>query len=271
MYKINPINNFTDQILDEFDGCIYLIKGDKKALVIDTGMSREKLKPYIDQLVSTPYQVVFTHGHVDHIGQSKDFDNIYMSHLDLDVYKEHMKENNDPNDRFNTIGLSFQNPSSIKNIHDGEIISLGDHEVLVVSCFGHTPGSLLFVDLKEHTVFTGDAIGSGCGVWMQVDFALHLKDYYQSLKNAISILESHGVDESWLFLGGHAYQEYQSRVSDYNRLDINLMKDMMTLCKLLLRGNASYQEVITREFSTGKPYYARYNKAEMIFTLGQLK
>ena len=69
MYKINPINNSIYQILDEFDGCIYLIKGDKKSLVIDTGMSREKLRPIIEQLTTTPYQVVLTHGHVDHIEQ----------------------------------------------------------------------------------------------------------------------------------------------------------------------------------------------------------
>ena len=42
---------------------------------------------------------------------------------------------------------------------------------------GHTPGSVAFYDEKRNLLFTGDAIGSGIGVWMIVPGGLTLSEY----------------------------------------------------------------------------------------------
>lgn len=267
-YKIEHLNLSIVRILDDTDGCIYLIKGFNRALVIDTGMCRENLKDIIDDLVETDYDVVLTHGHIDHIGRSQEFNNVYMSFNDLNVYEEHTHLSNNPNDQFNTVGLCFKKSTLIKDMPHS--FHLGNKVVYCIPCFGHTPGSYIFVDTVDHVVFTGDAIGSGCGVWMQVDHALSIYDYCLSLKYCLQKLEELNVDDSWLFLGGHAYQEYQSKVNGFNKLDINLLKDMITLCEKLLMNEISYHFIHTSEFSNGKPYYASYHKAEIIFTLSQL-
>ena len=270
IYKINQINDSTLQIIDEYDGCIYAIKGTQKGIVIDTGMSRDSLKPVIEDFIKTPYDVVLTHGHIDHIGRTQEFENIYMSSNDNHIYEEHTHLSQDPNDRFNTIGLAFQDIHHIHNIQEKQIFSLGDREIIAIPCFGHTPGSFLFADMKTHCLFTGDAIGSGCGVWMQVDNALSIQQYYESLNKTIDIFDDLNINKKWAFLGGHAYQEYQSQVSKYNALDMQLLYDMRTLCQKIIHNDVEFYDVKTREFSTGKPYYAVYKKAEMIFTLSQI-
>lgn len=267
-YQIKEINQQIIQILDSYNGCIYIIKGQKKSLVIDLGMDNEPIKPLLESYISTPYDVICTHGHIDHVGRSGEFDNIYMSYLDKQVYLDNYKMN-DPQDRFNILGLSLIDIENIKAIPNQ--FHLGDRIIHIINCFGHTPGSILVVDEKNKVVLTGDAIGSGCGVWMQVVHALSIKEYYHSLNQCLDKLQTLNVDEQWLFLGGHANQEYQSKVSEYNKLDINLLKDMIKLCNLLINHQIDYKNVHTREFPTGQPYYASYHKAEMIFPLSQLE
>lgn len=266
-YKINRLNNDIIQILDNDNNCIYIVKGKERSLVIDLGMDKASIRPVIEYITDTPYDVICTHGHIDHVGRSGEFDNIHMSLSDKDVYLDNYKMNN-PNDRFNILNLSLINYSKIKTIKN--TYDLGDRVIHIIDCFGHTPGSIILLDKKNKTIFTGDAIGSGCGVWMQIDYALSIKDYYHSLKKCYSELLKYHVDDSWLFLGGHAYQEYQSKVSEFNKFDIYLLEDMITVCQLLLENKIEYHEEQTREFSTGKPYYACYGKAEIIFTLSQL-
>ena len=44
-------------------------KRDEKGLLIDTGVGAGNLKEYIDKnIASKPYDVLLTHGHLDHIG-----------------------------------------------------------------------------------------------------------------------------------------------------------------------------------------------------------
>lgn len=261
-YKINRLNDDVIQILDAYYDCIYIIKGKNKALVIDLGMDDARIKPVIEYLVDTPYDIICTHGHYDHVGRSGEFDSLYMSLLDKDVYFDN--ERIVDNDK-----LSFIDYSKIKDMK--ECFCLGDRDIHIIKCYGHTPGSIIVLDEKNKMIFTGDAIGSGCGVWMQVDYALSIKEYFNNLRDCCDILEKYHVDDNWTFLGGHAYQEYQSKVSSFNKFDISLLKDMATLCKKLINNEIKYENVITAEFSTGKPYYASYNKAEIIFTLSQLK
>ncbi len=53
-------------------------------------------------------------------------------------------------------------------VSGGDVIELGGCPVRVLEMPGHTPGSVIFVDEGHKVVFTGDAVGSGVGVWMQL-------------------------------------------------------------------------------------------------------
>lgn len=78
------------------------------------------------------------------------------------------------------------------------------------------------------------------------------------------------MDESWNFYGGHPGQEKMSKVSEYNRPDINLMADMERLCGLVMDRKVEFTPADVMEFDEGKPYYARYKKAEMFFVLEKM-
>ena len=267
-YEVHVLNEDVVYIVDDFYGCLYFLKGRDLSLVIDLGMSREPLKPLIDKYITTPYKVVVTHGHLDHVGRSGEFEHIYMDEKDLEIYANNYKLG-DIDDMYNMDGLELCPIENIIPLPD--YFDLGDRKVYVVSCPGHTPGSVVFVDPKNRVVFTGDAIGSGCSVWMQVDYALDLYSYNQALKHCYYQLILLGVNDTWYFLGGHYGHEFHSKVASYNLLDIHIIENMIQLTQRLLEGKVNYRKIHATQFNTGQPYYANYHKAEIIFTLDQLK
>ena len=56
--------------IDEFDcGSIFVVVGDERALVLDTGTGIGDLRWVIEnRITDKPYDVVITHNHGDHIG-----------------------------------------------------------------------------------------------------------------------------------------------------------------------------------------------------------
>ena len=61
--------------IGEFDcASIFLLIGDEKAMVIDTGIGIGDLKGFIRTLTDKPLMVCFTHDHADHVGGASAFD-----------------------------------------------------------------------------------------------------------------------------------------------------------------------------------------------------
>ena len=260
MYKSEKINECTYKILDSYDEAMYLIIGSQKALLIDAGMEKDNLYDYISSMIAKPVILALSHGHIDHIGQSGSFENVYMNILDRDIYLSHMHMNVG---HFNSDGLNFKD---IDEIHDmPDFFDLGDRKIDVLSLGGHTPGSVIFVDQSQKMIFTGDAIGSGCGCWMQLDECLSIKQYHKNLVQVFEQLQDQHVDMTWHFYGGHDKQEYQSKVSDYNCLDIQLLMDMEQLCQKLIEHDIIFYDTNALKM-TYTPYYVSYQKAEMIVT-----
>lgn len=269
MYYIGVEKNQLIQLIDDYYDCTYILKGRDKSLVIDLGMSKDIIKPVLEEHITNEYDVVCTHGHIDHVGRSGEFDSIYMSLNDKEVYLDNFRFEQ-PRDRFtNTEGLDFIDYEKIKDMKTE--YDLGDRKIIAIPCFGHTAGCYILVDPVNKYIFTGDSIGAGCGVWMQVDRALSMKEYYNSLTFMYERLKELGADDSWYFFGGHAFQEYHSKVSEYNKFDIYLLEDLIELVYKLLHNDIEYVERKIRRFSTGQPYFAHYKKAELIFTLSQIE
>ena len=65
--------------LDEFGvAWCYLIEGDEKALLLDTGVGMGYLKKVVWQLTHKPLIVVNSHFHYDHAGGNLGFDEVYV-------------------------------------------------------------------------------------------------------------------------------------------------------------------------------------------------
>ena len=73
LYPMVQINRGTWEI-DEFDAAsIYLLEGEEKAMLIDTGMGIGDLRGAV---------VVHTHGHIDHTGNARQFEEVWTHPAD---------------------------------------------------------------------------------------------------------------------------------------------------------------------------------------------
>lgn len=260
VYEIKQIDDQLYTINDDKNDTCYVLIAQTKAMIIDLTEGKEPIKPIIEKITTLPCIIVATHGHGDHVGRSGEFDKLYMSLLDMDVFAWNTKVFDD---------LCLCTKEQIQELQDGDVFDLGGLHIEVVGLPGHTPGSMLFVCKEKQCVFTGDAIGSGCGVWMQLPHSTLIKEYQKSLQIASKRLELLGVNDHWKFYGGHDAQEYESKVSDYNRLDFQLLKDMEVLCKKILHGEVKVLPSKAKAFS-GPSLYAAYHKAEMIYSFNKV-
>ena len=150
----------------------YLLIGNKKALLIDTGLGVSDISSEINKITDKPTIAVPTHVHWDHIGGLRNFPEFYVHEFEREwingnfplpnafVYKMLVKDNNlteliKPDDY-----AVFQGtPSGI--LTDGEIIDLGDRKIKVLHTPGHSPGHICFFEEETGYLFTGDLIYNG--------------------------------------------------------------------------------------------------------------
>jgi glyoxylase-like metal-dependent hydrolase (beta-lactamase superfamily II) len=120
---------------------IYLLIGDSRALLIDSGwkLSENHLTTVVRRITDKPVELAISHGHIDHVGSANEFDHLYIHPGDRELI---------PNYKRNVI-----------EVKDGHKFDLGGLEVEVVELLGHTVGSIGFLDTRRR-FFTGDAIGT---------------------------------------------------------------------------------------------------------------
>ncbi len=150
----------------------YLLLGEEKALLIDTGLGISNIKKVIDEITHLPIMVATTHVHWDHIGGHKSFNDIAVHALEkewllnfpipLEVVKN------------NLMKLPFEYPKSFdidkydiyKGIptlvlNDNDIINIGNRKIRVIHTPGHSPGHICFYELEKKYLFTGDLVYEG--------------------------------------------------------------------------------------------------------------
>ena len=86
-YEYTKIRDNIWQILDDNGVYCTLVQGSEMAVLIDTGYGTRDLRAFIEETVSTPYMVINSHGHPDHIGGNYRFDTIYALKEEWDVIK----------------------------------------------------------------------------------------------------------------------------------------------------------------------------------------
>ena len=128
-----------------YNESIYLLEGEKTALLIDAGTAIPGLKKIVEDIVHKPVVLVATHVHPDHTGTAiNEWDSIWINAAD---------EVNIPHNYKFTVQKRY--------LTDGQVFDLGGRTVEVVFTPGHTPGSTTYIDKERHYGFSGDAFGSG--------------------------------------------------------------------------------------------------------------
>lgn len=251
-----------------FNNCsdMYLLVGKKKALLIDLSNNiqwadnaAESLRQLVaERAAGKELIVTFTHNHGDHIGM-------------LHAYVE------DPDVKFalpmkDFAKLAAQFPEAqCSFIKDGDVLELGGMNVDVIEVAGHTDGSLVFSIQGSDIMFTGDAIGSGQGVWIFNEEGF--RQYAASVPQLIEWIEtpSNGVDQGALRIyGGHYWQRAGlPEMKDGEELGMQYLRDMTQLIDNIFAGTAT-----TEPTNLGRPgldTYFRYGTACIVWNGEQAK
>jgi glyoxylase-like metal-dependent hydrolase (beta-lactamase superfamily II) len=149
---------------------MYLLVGEDKALLVDTGCGICNLKEEVAKITEKPYDVVLTHGHIDHAGGVGAFDRIHLCKADYDMVINldfaYLKEYADMLGKSGGYNVYDYSPEVIKPfakapelipIYEGKIFELGNRPVEAFEIPGHTPGGICFMDDKTGILFSGDA------------------------------------------------------------------------------------------------------------------
>ena len=176
-YEIQELSQGVYEI-GEFDcGSMFLIVGEEKALLVDSGSGIGDLMGALKKLTDKPITLVLTHNHLDHIGHAPLFDEAYIHESDVAPFQgqgDHLPtietrswyikfiaersgkvypyELEEDLTEWDVSGLT------LLPLSDGQTFDLGGRVVTAYACPGHTPGSMVFLDDKSRILFLGDAL-----------------------------------------------------------------------------------------------------------------
>ena len=258
-YEIHWVQPGFFWIEDATGASIYLIEGQDRALVVDTGWCENDFIGMSKSLTRLPFDLAVTHCHGDHMYHLDKFDRYYMSEKD-----KHLLGGSRLKEAYG--GKDYSRPE-LMPIKDGDIIDLGGGvEIEVFDLGGHTPGSVVFLDKKRKIALTGDALG----VWMQVTSATDISTYRAELVHFLERMSAPEY-EGVVMMNGHRKQEGGSYPygDKYVPNDLQRVRDMIALCDKVL---AEDIEFTSYPINFDEPAYtASYGQATMVFTLSRVK
>jgi glyoxylase-like metal-dependent hydrolase (beta-lactamase superfamily II) len=201
VYRIRP-GVFALYEPKQFEEVIsYLILGDKRALLFDTGLGVGKISALVGRLTPLPVTVINSHTHFDHVGGNAEFHEIW--NRDLAYTRKNMRGQTNIYSRdalaperlcgplppgANEKSYAIRAWNSTRRLRDGEQIDLGDRIVEVIFTPGHTPDSLSLLDRQNGLLFTGDTFYPG-PIYLFVP-ETNFGDYTRSV-NRLAALEPH--------------------------------------------------------------------------------
>jgi glyoxylase-like metal-dependent hydrolase (beta-lactamase superfamily II) len=146
----------------------YLIVGERRALLFDTGMGISDIKKVTAELTTLPIVVLNSHTHNDHVGGNWQFDTIYG--MDTDFTRKNAKGSSEdaqaeiaPGEICGTLPKGFDAKSYATKswtiatfLEDDERIDLGERNLEVIATPGHAPDAISLLDRANGLLFTGD-------------------------------------------------------------------------------------------------------------------
>lgn len=121
----------------------FLLEGKNEALLIDTGMTAPNAKELALSVTSLPVRLLNTHADPDHISGNSAFDEVIMSKAEGEFFR------------------GINGNCKVTTVTDGDIIDLGERELLIIDLPGHTTGSIAVLDLASGVLIGGDSVQDG--------------------------------------------------------------------------------------------------------------
>ncbi|MCR4905206.1 MAG: MBL fold metallo-hydrolase [Clostridiales bacterium] len=155
---------------------LFLLAGEEKALLIDSGMNMNNARDIAAELTPLPLSLLNTHADRDHIGSNDQFETFYMHPAEEANYRRSGKS------------------GTILPVVEGDTLDLGNRELRIIHLPGHTPGSIAVLDVQNRVLISGDPIQEHGHIFM---FGEHrnMKDYIASLEHLETFADQ--FDEIW--------------------------------------------------------------------------
>ena len=123
----------------------FLIVGQEKALLFDTGAEKIDLLALVRQVTDLPITLVQSHSDGDHTAAMGQFEQAYLHPAEAERLKERY-----------TGTLPVLLPAE-----DGDVFDLGGVQLEVIHLPGHTPGSIGLLDRQARILYSGDMVSHG--------------------------------------------------------------------------------------------------------------
>jgi glyoxylase-like metal-dependent hydrolase (beta-lactamase superfamily II) len=180
---------------------MYLVVGEKKAMLIDTGCGEPGLEAAVRSVTKLPLVVVNTHGHSDHAAGNRFFPVVHAHPEDARAA------------RYYASAMTI-----VEDAVAGTSFDLGGRSLSVIETPGHTRGSICLLDQANRMIFTGD--NNNTHVWLFLGDALSVEEYLASLEALIARSSSFDA-----IFPGHEL-----------KLGPDHLTNLATSCKGILRG-----------------------------------
>lgn len=82
-FELQAVSQHIQRIILPCGVCVYLVQGTNGAVLLDTGFGIGDLRGFVESLITTPYHVWLSHGHLDHAGGSAQFEEVFLSPADF--------------------------------------------------------------------------------------------------------------------------------------------------------------------------------------------
>ena len=223
--KVVHMNNCSD---------MYLILGSRKALLIDLsneikwdGTAKESLRSIVFDLIKDrDLFIAITHKHADHLGMLPAFkdDPTVKFWIPEDEFKGM--------DIFPKERTDFFPKNASLDLGGGTIIDS-------MELPGHTEHSTIYFLRNKNMIFTGDAIGSGSGVWLFNKESFYT--YITSVEKLIKYIKdpAHHINLKKLVIyGGHGWQRGKQE-----KLTVQYLYDMESLIERMELGIAETEKM----------------------------
>lgn len=185
------------QIIEPGHVASFLVAGERRAALIDTGMGMRPIRPVVEELTDRPVLVVNSHHHMDHVGGNHEFDEIaihergaqrlaagasleimpayvdyarsmvaaYPAYEDADRRFFHQLDDLRrvrplPED-YGPGSWRIPVTSATQLLSDGDSIDLGGRTLRVIDAPGHSSDGIVLDLVGEGVLFGGDTVNTG--------------------------------------------------------------------------------------------------------------
>ncbi len=233
----------------------YVIKGDGRFLIVDTGMNREEcLRPLLDSLKKLNVDLAktdlfITHLHADHLGLSAilatDSSKVYFDKTEAAIMARYQTSQGPWYEQFAFFvsngfpeaeckkgleshpGVRFSTKKNVdfSTLKDGDKIEIGDYLFKCIETPGHSPGHMVLYEANKKILICGDHIlfdiTPNITWWPEMDNSL--KRYLENLEKVYGL-------EVELVLPGHRriWDNHRQRITEIKEHHQSRLKEALS-------------------------------------------